>query len=66
MGYERSLCGQHILNKEKGGGEGGGSGETAISDQSGWTTVYWPDKGDLLSALTVDFYTFTLPNKIFF
>lgn len=23
MGYERSLCGQHILNKEKGGGEGG-------------------------------------------
>lgn len=23
MGYERSLCGQHILNKERGGGEGG-------------------------------------------
>lgn len=65
MGYERSLCGQHILNKEKGGGEGG-SREAAISDQSGRTTVYWPDRGDLLSVLTVDFYTFTLSNKIFF
>jgi len=52
--------------KQRKGRWGRGSRETAISDQSGWTTVYWPDRGDLLSVLTVEFYTFTLSNKIFF
>lgn len=59
MGYERSLCGQHILNKGKGGGEGGAEKQQS-QIRVGGLQFTGLTGGDLLSVLTVDFYTFTL------